>query len=427
MPPSSAAPRLSARTARRSAISSTSRMRSQRTWPSATCSTTAAARARRSTPAAASRDPCSRSSSCVPPGRHGRRAGRARDRHARGRDRPSVARLGHAARELGLGAPGRPRRGAGAHNRLVSRASPAGTAARKCPQSPAAPADHRPCPRPSRSSCRFPAARAQALRCAASRGSRRLDDPAHEIIIVDDASTDLEPLLARLEGDVQVVRNDRRLGFGLAAQRGAERARGSACHRLRWHRSRCLAATCAAIHQSRHHAHAGAGGSRLATSVRTTIVDAVASFAASSRPSATDHRQATGRTSHISAAPRSRASRRTTTTGSTSATPTAPPTAPATRSGSIRSPPLTPPPAGSRVRTRSPATGRRAPASSRSSAPRVSPRRADRRAPAVWLGIERLSQPGLAVPASRRLAQRVLARRRRISARPRAGSPPPFP
>ena len=55
------------------------------------------------------------------------------------------------------------------------------------------------------------------------------------------------------------------------------------------------------------------------------------------------------------------------------------------------------------------------------------PRRADRRAPAVGLGIERLSQPGLAVPASRRLAQRELARRRRISARPRVGSPRPFP
>src|SRR5207302_838784 len=43
---------------------------------------------------------------------------------------------------------------------------------------------------------------------------------------VDDASVGLEPLLARLDGDVQVVRDDRRLGFAAAAWRGAERATG---------------------------------------------------------------------------------------------------------------------------------------------------------------------------------------------------------
>jgi GT2 family glycosyltransferase len=46
------------------------------------------------------------------------------------------------------------------------------------------------------------------------------------VIVVDDASADLEPLLSRLEGDVEVVRNDRRLGFAASAMRGAERAQG---------------------------------------------------------------------------------------------------------------------------------------------------------------------------------------------------------
>jgi len=66
---------------------------------------------------------------------------------------------------------------------------------------------------------------AQALRCLEGIAAQP-DDPAHEIIIVDDASVGLETLLARLEGDVEVVRNDRRLGFALAAWRGAERATG---------------------------------------------------------------------------------------------------------------------------------------------------------------------------------------------------------
>jgi GT2 family glycosyltransferase len=65
----------------------------------------------------------------------------------------------------------------------------------------------------------------QALRCFEGIAAQP-DDPAHEIIVVDDASADLEPLLARLEGDVDVVRTDRRLGFAQAAMRGAERASG---------------------------------------------------------------------------------------------------------------------------------------------------------------------------------------------------------
>jgi GT2 family glycosyltransferase len=66
---------------------------------------------------------------------------------------------------------------------------------------------------------------AQALRCFEGIAIQP-EAPSHEIIVVDDASADLEPLLSRLEGDVVLVRNDRRLGFAAAAMRGAERARG---------------------------------------------------------------------------------------------------------------------------------------------------------------------------------------------------------
>jgi GT2 family glycosyltransferase len=66
---------------------------------------------------------------------------------------------------------------------------------------------------------------AQALRCFEGVAVQP-QDPWHEIIVVDDASADLAPLLARLEGDVEVVRTDRRLGFALATMRGAERANG---------------------------------------------------------------------------------------------------------------------------------------------------------------------------------------------------------
>ncbi len=66
---------------------------------------------------------------------------------------------------------------------------------------------------------------AQALRCFEGIASQP-DDPAYEIIVIDDASADLAPLLARLEGDVELIRTERRLGFASAAMRGAERASG---------------------------------------------------------------------------------------------------------------------------------------------------------------------------------------------------------
>jgi GT2 family glycosyltransferase len=65
----------------------------------------------------------------------------------------------------------------------------------------------------------------QALRCFESLAALQ-DAPEHEVIVVDDASVGLEPLLARLAGDVDVVTSPRRVGFAGAASLGAQRASG---------------------------------------------------------------------------------------------------------------------------------------------------------------------------------------------------------
>lgn len=65
----------------------------------------------------------------------------------------------------------------------------------------------------------------QALRCLQGIGAQA-DDPPFEVIVVDNASAGLAPLLASLEGDVKVVHSTRRLGFAAAARLGAEHARG---------------------------------------------------------------------------------------------------------------------------------------------------------------------------------------------------------
>ena len=65
----------------------------------------------------------------------------------------------------------------------------------------------------------------QALRCLASL-SRLPEEPAHEVVIVDDASVGLEQLLARLDGDVAIARTPVRAGFAAAAALGAQRATG---------------------------------------------------------------------------------------------------------------------------------------------------------------------------------------------------------
>ena len=66
---------------------------------------------------------------------------------------------------------------------------------------------------------------AQALRCFQGIAAQP-DDPPHEIVVVDDASAGLEPLFARLAGDVEVVRRRLRGGFAAALASGIECARG---------------------------------------------------------------------------------------------------------------------------------------------------------------------------------------------------------
>jgi GT2 family glycosyltransferase len=65
----------------------------------------------------------------------------------------------------------------------------------------------------------------QALRCLEGLALQP-DTPAHEVIVVDDASVGLEPLLARLDGDVEIVRSPHRLGFAGAVKLGVAQARG---------------------------------------------------------------------------------------------------------------------------------------------------------------------------------------------------------
>ena len=71
---------------------------------------------------------------------------------------------------------------------------------------------------------------AQALRCLQGIAAQA-EDPAHEIIVVDDASVGLEPLLSQLAGDVEVLRNERRLGFA-ALGPTRRRARPRRDHRV---------------------------------------------------------------------------------------------------------------------------------------------------------------------------------------------------
>jgi GT2 family glycosyltransferase len=72
---------------------------------------------------------------------------------------------------------------------------------------------------------------AQALRCF--QGIAAQTAPSHEIVIVDDASVGLESLLARLEGDLNVVRTPRRLGFSGAVAAGLAVAQGEVIVLLR--------------------------------------------------------------------------------------------------------------------------------------------------------------------------------------------------
>jgi GT2 family glycosyltransferase len=65
----------------------------------------------------------------------------------------------------------------------------------------------------------------RALRCLAAVADLP-EEPEHEVIIVDDASVGLESLLARLDGDVRIVRGTRRAGLANALRLGADAASG---------------------------------------------------------------------------------------------------------------------------------------------------------------------------------------------------------
>jgi len=67
---------------------------------------------------------------------------------------------------------------------------------------------------------------AEALRCLTAISELRADQPEHEIVVVADCAPQLDGLLARLAGDVEVVRTDRPAGFAAAATRGLGRCRG---------------------------------------------------------------------------------------------------------------------------------------------------------------------------------------------------------
>src|SRR3954470_15994977 len=72
----------------------------------------------------------------------------------------------------------------------------------------------------------------QALRCFESL-SLLPPEPEHEVIVVDDASVGLEDLLARLEGDVNVISLPQRTGFVGSLERAAAEANGDVIVMLR--------------------------------------------------------------------------------------------------------------------------------------------------------------------------------------------------
>ena len=72
----------------------------------------------------------------------------------------------------------------------------------------------------------------RSLRCLASLASVP-DDPAHEVVVVDDASADLAPVLARIEEGAEIVRLERRRGLAAALRAGVERATGDVVVLLR--------------------------------------------------------------------------------------------------------------------------------------------------------------------------------------------------
>ena len=72
----------------------------------------------------------------------------------------------------------------------------------------------------------------RSLRCLASLAAVP-DNPPHEVVVVDDASADLAPVLARIEGGAQIVRLERRSGLAAAWRAGLEKASGDVVVLLR--------------------------------------------------------------------------------------------------------------------------------------------------------------------------------------------------
>src|SRR3954471_18203947 len=72
----------------------------------------------------------------------------------------------------------------------------------------------------------------QALRCFESLALLP-PEPEHEVIVVDDASVGLGDLLARLEGDVNVISLSQRIGFAKSIERAAAEAGGEILVMLR--------------------------------------------------------------------------------------------------------------------------------------------------------------------------------------------------
>ena len=90
----------------------------------------------------------------------------------------------------------------------------------------------------------------QALRCFEGIAAQA-DVPAYEVIVVDDASVGLDSLLARLGGDVELVKCEQRVGFARAAAIGAERAQGEIIVLVLTPRSRRLAGWRRSLRRSR--------------------------------------------------------------------------------------------------------------------------------------------------------------------------------
>jgi GT2 family glycosyltransferase len=71
-----------------------------------------------------------------------------------------------------------------------------------------------------------------ALRCLEGIAAQG-EQPAFEVIVVDDAAPGLEPLLAQLAGDVTVLRNERRLGLAGSLSRALDHTRADTVAVLR--------------------------------------------------------------------------------------------------------------------------------------------------------------------------------------------------